>query len=201
MAIIWTDAVASHNDGWQGYSLRQCIPKAVLTDPAITSGNIRVTFIAGSSAGFNIDAAWIGTGIASPNYNYDGSQVQLTFAGATFLNGINSNDADVSDFVPFTFNYATAVSLIVAYHISGAAGNLAFDASGTGTNAGTAALYQGVATGTEGTTAPTGSWGSLAGVYLVSTIEFVAAPGALLANSKGMVRATTQPRGIVPLYG
>jgi len=200
MAVIFTDSMgASANNGWTGYSIRQLIPKAALTNPGFNTGSIRASFLTAATAGpMNIDAMWIGPSITSPVYDYDGTQVRLTFGGANFINGLGASSTTVSDFIPFTFNFASAIGILICFHLSGTSANLA---QGTDVS-GSADYYQLVATGPEGTTAPSGTWTLDASPALIGINEIdFSAPGQITAVAHGAVMATTQPRGIVPLYG
>jgi len=169
MAIIYTSVISSISGGWQGYSIRQAVGLVNITNPGFNTGQVRVTFLMSSgAASANLDACYIGAGIASPTYDFDGSQVQLFFGGAANKTGITGAVSFTSDFAPFTFNFSTAVSMLISTHWSGTEVDFQYDPT-TGNN-NTSYLLQSV--GTEGATAPSGSWGG-AGDLPVNIIEFI----------------------------
>ncbi|SRR6266550_8043144 len=175
MATVWSSASTIVSDGWTGYQFRNVIPTTALTNPGFNSGLIRCTVTTDATAGStNFDAAWIGAGIASPNYDFDGSQVQLTFSGATFINGVGPNTSVVTDFVPLTFDFINAVSIVFAIHISGTGGNLVRTADlGSPFDL----RYQLMAAGQEGASAPTGTFTDGGGfITAVKLIEFIPPP-------------------------
>src|SRR6266550_37588 len=157
--------------GWQGQSERMPIPTALLTNPGFTIGKVRVSFtIASTTVGGSIDAAYVRTGIASPAYDFAATPVQLTFnGGQTSVTGINGAQTIVSDFVPFTFNFSTAVSLLVSTHYSGTHFDTGYsNPGGSGTY-----YWLGQAVGTEAQTAPSGTWSSASAGYTstIATVE------------------------------
>ena len=169
MAIIFNSTNPVDDATWQGYHLRAVIPLANLTNPGFTTGQIRVTFeLASTASAANCDSAFIGAGIASPVYDFDGSQVQLLFGGSPSNTGLGSGAIFTSDFVPFTFNFSTAVSLVIATHWSGTHADAA-QATGTTNNE----YFQNEVVGAEGQSAPTGSFILLAhAIDFVTLIEF-----------------------------
>jgi len=174
MAVIWSSSSVIVSDGWVGYQFRNILPTAALTSPGANSGQIRctVTTDATGSGSTNFDAVWIGPGITSPVYNFDGTQVQLTFSGATFFNAVGPSTSIVTDFVPFTFNFSSAVSLVTAIHISGTGGDLVrtADLGASGYDM----QYQLMAAGQEGSTAPTGTFTNAGGfITAVTSIEMI----------------------------
>lgn len=165
--------------GWSGYSVRNIIPLASLTNPGFNSGFIRVRFsTASTTSTANLNIAYVGAGIASPNYDFDGSQVQLFFGGAASVNPINGATIFTSDFAPFTFNFSTAVSLIVSTYWSGTTVDATADFTGPFA---TATKYRLEAIGQEGVSAPTGSW-AVDGLVFLTEIEFASNTGSFVAG-------------------
>jgi hypothetical protein len=90
-STVFLDTPTLSNTGDQGYQFREVIPAASLTASGVVAGSIRVgfSFTAGTTAGTMV--AYIGeqaVGAAQPWY-FDGTQVPLTFGGATTLTAIN----------------------------------------------------------------------------------------------------------------
>jgi hypothetical protein len=115
---VFTDTAADKTDDWNGFHLRMILAAANLkAAPGAT--HFAVTFANSSGAvTTNIDSAWMGHQGTVQVYNFDGNQVQLTFNGATFKNGLGASALVQSDFVPFS-SYNPAKPLIVATHVSG----------------------------------------------------------------------------------
>jgi len=176
MAIIFSSTNTTRDSGWGGYSVRHVVSLAALTAPGFNVGNIRVTLTLDTGSTGTLDAAWIGGGIASPAYDFDGSQVQLLFAGSPSP-AVGVGDT-VSDFVPFTFDFIAGTAIVVSTHWTGSLASL--DNNATSACGG---AYQLQAAGTEGQSAPGGTWTaySTSSVYFLTQMEFTA-PSADPAN-------------------
>jgi hypothetical protein len=103
-STVFLDTFTTSNAGNQGYQFREVIPAASLTASGVVAGSIRVgfSFTAGTSAGTM--TAYIGEAGAGNAWNFDGTQVQLTFGGSTTLSGLNGATTVFSDYVPFTLD-------------------------------------------------------------------------------------------------
>jgi hypothetical protein len=174
MTTIFTSTCITANDGWSGYSTRHFFANSVtprLTNPGFNTGLIRVSVTLDSStSGATLDAGWVGAGISSPDYDFDGSQVQLLFGGSTSRSGLSGAQTIASDFVPFTFNFSTAFSMVCSFHWSGTVGFLA-----NGIESGCCGDYLLQAAGTEGQSVPSGTWTAWGSAQTigVSLIEFI----------------------------
>jgi hypothetical protein len=114
---VFSEAPSASAVNWSGYHLRSILATANLrAAPGAT--NFAVTFGTDSTCvSLNIDSAWLGEQGVTQTYNFDGSQVQLTFNGSTSKNGIGASATIQSDFVPFAYN--PAKPLVISMHISG----------------------------------------------------------------------------------
>jgi hypothetical protein len=165
------------NNNYQGYQSRAVLASAKLTNPGITSGLIRVRFslAAGTSNG-TLNGAYIGELGSGNAVSFNGSQVQLTFGGATSLTGLGSGTV-ISDFIPFTLN--TSTSLVIS-SLWGVGQVNASNATGSTNNT---TYYSNTVTDPSATTPsfPTG-WATLANeLDFVLEIEFapIAISGAV----------------------
>lgn len=79
--VTATAALVTNEGGWGGYTLRQRINAAALTN--LGGSRSRITFQASSTAsGFTIADAYIGLGATSgDSYDFDGSPTRLQFGG------------------------------------------------------------------------------------------------------------------------
>jgi hypothetical protein len=78
------------------------------------------SFTAGTSAGTM--TAYIGEAGAGNAWNFDGTQVQLTFGGSTTLSGLNGATTVFSDYVPFTLD--ASKNLVIAMFYGGTTVNV-----------------------------------------------------------------------------
>lgn len=170
MSIIFSSTNSINSNGWQGYGIRQVVPLANLTNPGFNIGQIRVTLVFHSTTNAGIiDALEVGAGIISLAYYFDGSQVPLKFSGASSL-AITGAQTVVTDWSDFTFNFSTAVSLVIAMHFSGTE----VDARNNTTSSGNTLYYRSSAvTADTALSAPSGTYTTLANeVDFITLIEF-----------------------------
>ena len=152
--------VSGSNAANQNY--RQVIPSSFLT-PDTTDNQIRVIFEFGPVVNCTINA-WIGTQAATGNaYNFDGTQVQLFFAGSDTAPCTNGGNL-VSDWAPYT-TYNAAKNIIVSMYFTGTS-VFPQEHGSTGQS-----IWFLSAASQVGVTAPTGSWGQstpdLQGVMII----------------------------------
>jgi hypothetical protein len=174
---VFSSALPTSNNNYQGYQSRAVLASAKLTNPGITSGLIRVMFsIAAGTSNGTLNGAYIGELGSGNAVSFNGSQVQLTFGGATSLTGLGSGTV-ISDFIPFTLN--TSTSLVIS-SLWGVGQVNASNATGSTNNT---TYYSNTVTDPSATTPsfPTG-WGTLANeLDFVLEIEFapIAISGAV----------------------
>jgi hypothetical protein len=119
-AASWTTTngpitMSSDITGWNGYTIRQYIPASKLS----TSGSkVRIRLVAAAAAQTVIDACYIGHRNASGDpYDFDGTQVQVLFSGATGVTLTAAGASVVSDAITYALDEAK--DLVIAFHFSG----------------------------------------------------------------------------------
>lgn len=114
----WSGLLNSISLGWNGYTLRQVIRAAALTN--VAGDRNRVTFQPASTDGFHIAAAYIGLGATTGSeYNFAATPTQLLFAGSaavTTAAGINVT----SD--PVDFAIGASRNVVISLYFAGASG-------------------------------------------------------------------------------
>jgi hypothetical protein len=121
-STVYLQSLTGTNTGDQGYQFREVIPASSLTATGTVSGSIRVSFSFTTGTMAGAMTAYIGEQGTGNVWNFDGTQVKLTFGGATTLTNINGATTVFSDYVPFTLNASKA--LVIAMLYSGTTINL-----------------------------------------------------------------------------
>lgn len=106
---------AGNNGGWNGFTLRVRVNAAALANGG--GSKVRVTLKAGSSAGFTLDACYIGAGASvGDNYDFESTPTQLTFNGGNAGVTVTTGNSIVSDEIPYTLD--ASKNVIVSMHFS-----------------------------------------------------------------------------------
>jgi hypothetical protein len=160
---VWNFALVNPANGWQGYNIRQVIYPSVLV--AAKGTDIVVQFQFGAGSNGTLDSVYIGYQDPAVNeWDFDGSQVPLTFGGASSVAVVDPGNLTFkSDIIPFAWDSTGNKVPMLALHMSGAVINGRADTGGPGSHM----FYSGGPdTGSE--TSPSGTWVNWGG-YLFST--------------------------------
>jgi len=109
----YTQNLISNNTGWNGRTLRN----VMAATNTYNGTQVRVTLSPSSGATMTIDAAYMGhAAVAGDAYDFDGTQVQITFNGGStgFVAAINT--PQVSD--AMTYTYDRTKNFIISVHFS-----------------------------------------------------------------------------------
>src|SRR5215475_6845731 len=102
---VFSQSLPSVDTGWGNYNLRMLLNSSLMS--ANNGTSVRLTIQAstgGSAASVAIDSIYIGHAATSGNaYDFNGTQVPLTFAGSTSIT-IPPNGSAVSDAVAYNFD-------------------------------------------------------------------------------------------------
>lgn len=112
----FTSVFNADNPGWDGYNLRQVLLAPVLS---VSGSKVRVTLQASSAAGgFTIDNAEIGhAALVGDAYDFDGTQVALTFSGGSAGVTVAQGNTTLSDEITYAFDETKG--FIIAMHFTG----------------------------------------------------------------------------------
>ncbi len=116
---LYSQALDTDQNGWDGFTLVQRFEAAALTMP---SGNIltmTVRFEAAAAEGLTITNAYIGHAAASGDaYDFSATPVQLLFSGSGSV-AISAGATATSDSASFVYDKTSA--LLIAYYVGGGA--------------------------------------------------------------------------------
>jgi hypothetical protein len=92
-------------------------PASLSTAPGTSKIVVKIGVTAGTTAGLKITQAWIGETGGAQEYDFNGSQVQLTFGGSPSFTLAGGAQSIVSD--PVTFTYSASSKLVLAVDFNG----------------------------------------------------------------------------------
>lgn len=114
--IAASATLGSNSAGWSGFTLRQRIASAAISNTGGTK--VRVTFVASTAGGFVIGNAYIGHQAASGDaYDFEATPTQLTFNGGNAGATVSAGSSIVSDEITFTIE--ASKNLIISMYFSG----------------------------------------------------------------------------------